>query len=115
MHFSYFCNQNNRNLVKPFGAVLRETRDIAQYCDHHDWHSIWFTEHHFGHEGFEVCPNPLMAGADIVARTKRIRIGQAANIITFRHPITLAEDIAMLDHMSNGRIEVGVGRGIYGR
>ncbi len=45
-------------------------------------------------------PNPLMMGADIAARTKSIRIGQAANIITFWNPLRAAEDIAMLDHMS---------------
>ena len=49
------------------------------------------------------------------AHTKRIRIGQAANIITFWHPLRFAEDLAMLDHMSGGRVECGVGRGIYGR
>ena len=52
---------------------------------------------------------------DLAARTERIRLGQAANIITFRNPIQLAEDLAMLDHMSGGRLEVGVGRGIYPR
>ena len=42
-------------------------------------------------------------------------IGQACNVITFWNPIRLAEDIATLDNLSNGRVEVGVGRGIYGR
>jgi alkanesulfonate monooxygenase SsuD/methylene tetrahydromethanopterin reductase-like flavin-dependent oxidoreductase (luciferase family) len=56
-----------------------------------------------------------MLGTDIAARTKQIRIGQACNVITFWNPIRLAEDIAALDHLSNGRVEVGVGRGIYGR
>ena len=53
----------------------------------------------------ESCPNPLILGTDIAARTKNIRIGQAANIITFHNPIRLAEDIATLDHLSNGRLE----------
>ena len=43
-------------------------------------------EHHFNHEGMESCPNPLVIGTDIAARTKNIRIGQAANIITFHNP-----------------------------
>ena len=42
-------------------------------------------------------------------------MGQACNVITFWNPIRLAEDIATLDNLSNGRVEVGVGRGIYGR
>jgi len=56
-----------------------------------------------------------MLGTDAAARTKNIRIGQAANIITFHNPIRLAEDIATLDQLSKGRVDVGVGRGIYGR
>jgi len=115
MQFGYFMNQNNKGLAKPFHQVMDETRAAAQYMDRNDWHSIWFTEHHFGHEGYEVCPNPLMMSCDIAARTERLRIGQAANIITFWHPLRVAEDIAMLDHMSGGRTEVAVGRGIYGR
>ena len=115
MDFGYFLNQNNLGLAKSFDRVIAEGRDIAQYCDRTGWHSIWNTEHHFGHEGLEVCPNPVMMSTDLAARTERIRIGQAANIVTFRHPIQLAEDLAMLDHMSAGRLEVGVGRGVYPR
>ena len=39
---------------------LEEVRDIATYCDQNNWESIWFTEHHFSHEGMEICHNPLM-------------------------------------------------------
>ena len=80
-----------------------------------NWNSIWYTEHHFNHEGMESCANPLMMGTDAAARTKQIRIGQACNVITFHNPIRLAEDIATLDQLSKGRVEVGIGRGIYGR
>jgi len=114
MKIGYFCNTTNWK-KKPYIKILDNARDIANYCDKNNWNSIWFTEHHFNHEGMESCPNPLMMGTDIAARTKNIRIGQAANIITFHNPIRLAEDIATLDHLSNGRLEVGVGRGVYGR
>ena len=114
MKIGYFCNTTNWK-KKPYTEILDNARDIANYCDKNNWNSIWFTEHHFNHEGMESCPNPLMLGTDIAARTKNIRIGQAANIITFHNPIRLAEDIATLDHLSNGRLEIGIGRGIYGR
>ena len=114
MKIGYFCNTTNWK-KKPYTEILNNARDIAVYCDKNNWNSIWFTEHHFNHEGMESCPNPLMLGTDIAARTKNIRIGQAANIITFHNPIRLAEDIATLDHLSNGRLEIGIGRGIYGR
>ena len=114
MKFGYFCNTTNWN-KKPYTEILDNARDITTYCDQNNWNSIWFTEHHFNHEGMESCTNPLMMGTDAAARTKNIRIGQAANIITFHNPIRLAEDIATLDQLSKGRVEVGVGRGIYGR
>ena len=114
MKFGYFCNTTNWN-KKPYIKILDEARDISVYCDKNNWNSVWFTEHHFNHEGMESCPNPLVIGTDIAARTKNIRIGQAANIITFHNPIRLAEDIATLDQLSKGRVEIGVGRGIYGR
>ena len=63
----------------------------------------------------ESCTNPLMMCTDAAARTKNIRLGQACNVITFHNPIRLAEDIATLDQMSKGRVEVGIGRGVYGR
>ena len=114
MKFGYFCNTTNWN-KKPYLQVLEEAREITRYCDENNWNSIWYTEHHFNHEGMETCPNPLLMSADAAARTKQIRIGQACNVITFHNPIRMAEDIAMLDQMSNGRIEFGIGRGIYGR
>lgn len=115
MRFGYFLNQNNLGNAKPFHQVVDEGRQIARYCDRNGWHSIWTTEHHYGHEGLEVCANPALMGVDLAAHTEQIRIGQAANIITFRHPVQLAEDLAMLDHMSGGRLEVGIGRGVYPR
>jgi len=114
MKIGYFCNITNWK-KKPYKQILDEARDIAVYCDKKNWNSIWFTEHHFNHEGMEACPNPLMMCTDIAARTKQIRLGQACNVITFWNPIRLAEDIAVLDHLSKGRVEVGIGRGVYGR
>jgi len=114
MKIGYFCNITNWK-KKPYTEILNNAQDIAIYCDENNWNSIWFTEHHFNHEGMESTPNPLMICTDIAARTKQIRLGQACNVITFWNPIRLAEDIAVLDHLSKGRVEVGIGRGVYGR
>ncbi|MDC2992196.1 LLM class flavin-dependent oxidoreductase [Pelagibacteraceae bacterium] len=114
MKFGYFCNTTNWK-HKPYNQLLDEAREISVFCDENNWDSIWFTEHHFNHEGMESCTNPLMMGTDIAARTKKIKIGQACNVITFHNPIRLAEDIAFLDQLSEGRVEVGIGRGVYGR
>ena len=76
----------------------------------------WFqTEHHFQVEGAEMSPNPLASEMAIAANTRRIRLGQAANIITWHHPVRIAEMTAMLDVVSGGRVEVGVGRGYQPR
>ena len=114
MKIGYFCNITNWE-KKTYTEILDNARDIAIYCDKNSWNSIWFTEHHFNHEGMESTPNPLMICTDVAARTKQIRLGQACNVITFWNPIRLAEDIAALDHLSKGRVEVGIGRGVYGR
>ncbi len=76
----------------------------------------WFqTEHHFQPEGAEFSPNPLLSEMAIAACTKRIRLGQAANIITWHHPVRFAEQVAMLDIVSGGRVECGIGRGYQPR
>ena len=74
MKFGYFCNTTNWK-HKPFNQLLEEAREISVFCDENNWDSIWFTEHHFNHEGMESCTNPLMMGTDIAARTKKIKIG----------------------------------------
>ncbi|MCM3791036.1 LLM class flavin-dependent oxidoreductase [Domibacillus indicus] len=115
MKFGIFANLAGPGRIEDYATVLDEAREQAVYCDENGYDSIWYTEHHFGHEGNELITNPILMGADIAARTKNIRIGQAANVATFWHPLRLAEDIAMLDQLSKGRVEVGLARGLYGR
>ena len=59
--------------------------------------AMWLGEHHFGPHGIGDLPNPILPGADLAARTSRIRIGQMANIAPWWHPIRLAEDLAILE------------------
>src|SRR5262249_7374811 len=74
----------------------------------------WFmTEHHFMPEGPEFSPSPLLVETAIAAHTKRIRLGQMANILPWWHPIRVAEQAAMLDVLSGGRAAGGTGRGRY--
>ena len=70
---------------------------------------IWLTEHHFIEYGIAVDPALLAAAAAM--RTRRVRIGLAAAILPFHHPIRLAEQLAMVDILSGGRLDVGIGRG----
>lgn len=73
------------------------------------------TEHHFQPEGAEFSPNPILVETAIAAQTRRIRLGQATNILTQWHPVRVAELGAMLDVISGGRLEFGVGRGYQPR
>ncbi|RSS32076.1 LLM class flavin-dependent oxidoreductase, partial [Streptomyces sp. WAC05858] len=115
MRFSIFHNLGAPGRLGEYADVMAEAREFAVTADRAGFWSTWYTEHHFGHEAIEITPNPVLMGADIAARTTDIRIGQAASIATFWHPLRLAEDIAMLDQLSGGRVEVGLGRGLYGR
>ena len=92
---------------------LDNLRQQAVLAEELGFEAIWLGEHHFTPLGVGDLPNPVLLGADLAARTSRIRIGQMANIATWWHPIRLAEDLAMLDNMSGGRLEVGFGRGIW--
>jgi alkanesulfonate monooxygenase SsuD/methylene tetrahydromethanopterin reductase-like flavin-dependent oxidoreductase (luciferase family) len=77
--------------------------------------SFWLTEHHFQPEGAEMSPNPLFTQMAIAAQTKKIRLGQCANIVVWHHPVRIAEQIAQLDVISGGRVECGMGRGYQPR
>ena len=94
-------------------GFLDNLRQQTVLAEELGFEAIWLGEHHFTPFGVGDLPNPILLGADLAARTSRIRIGQMANIATWWHPIRLAEDLAMLDNMSGGRLEVGFGRGIW--
>ena len=111
MRFSIFHNFDAIGRWHEYQKVLQEVVEIAQFAEQAGFWSVWYAEQHFRLEGNEATPNPVLQSAWTAAHTSRIRIGQAANIITQWHPIRLAEDLAVLDHMSGGRLEVGIGRG----
>ncbi len=76
---------------------------------------LWPVEHHFQPEGAEFSPNPMLMEMAVAAQTSRIRLGQYANILTWWHPLRIAEQAAMLDVVSGGRVEFGLGRGYQPR
>ena len=98
--------------ANPAAGFLDNLRQQTVLAEELGFEAIWLGEHHFTPFGVGDLPNPILLGADLAARTSRIRIGQMANIATWWHPIRLAEDLAILDNMSGGRLEVGFGRGI---
>ena len=93
-------------------GVLDNLRQQTILAEELGFETMWPGEHHFGPYGVGDLPNPILLGADLAARTSKIRIGQMANIAPWWHPIRLAEDLAILDNMTLGRVDVGFGRGI---
>ena len=71
--------------------------------------AVWLAEHHFS--GFSVCPSVHMMGVMAAARTKRLRIGTGVSLAPFYNPLRLAEEVALLDVLSGGRVNWGAGRG----
>src|SRR5436190_296466 len=112
--FGYFENLTDPTQRRPYRDLIREMRELATLLDKGGFDYIWLPEHHFSIWGRELLGNPLLTAVDLAARTKRLRIGLAAAIITHWHPLRLAEDLALLDNLTDGRLEVGVGRGNYG-
>src|SRR5881227_4052800 len=71
--------------------------------------AVWLAEHHFS--SFSVCPSVHVMGTMAAARTKRLRIGTAVSLAPFYNPLRLAEEVALLDVLSGGRVNWGAGRG----
>ncbi|MGR8950185.1 MAG: LLM class flavin-dependent oxidoreductase [Gammaproteobacteria bacterium] len=76
---------------------------------------VAFSEHHFHLEGLEVSNNPVLLGTWAAMQTSRLRIAQMGNVLPARNPILLAEDLAMLDQISVGRMAAGFARGYQSR
>ena len=70
---------------------------------------VWFTEHHFVDDGY--LPSWIPVAAAMAARTRKVRFSCDVCLLPFNHPIRLAEDLAVLDNISGGRVEIGVGMG----
>jgi alkanesulfonate monooxygenase SsuD/methylene tetrahydromethanopterin reductase-like flavin-dependent oxidoreductase (luciferase family) len=98
-----------------YDQMLREVSEQARLADALGYDSISFTEHHFHVEGFELSNNPIMLDLFIGLQTKRLRVGQLGVVLPANNPIRVAEDIAMLDHMTGGRANAGFARGYQRR
>jgi alkanesulfonate monooxygenase SsuD/methylene tetrahydromethanopterin reductase-like flavin-dependent oxidoreductase (luciferase family) len=90
-------------------------RDVAQTMDDLGYEALWTAEHHFQHEGYEVFPNLIQLSLWLATQTKRLKFGCAFNILPMWHPVRLAEDYAMADIVTDGRVIMGVGRGYHTR
>ena len=88
---------------------LEHQLEQMEYAEELGFDSVWLAEHHFSEYG--MMSDALLLAAHVAARTRRVRIGIAVSVLPFHNPIRLAEQIAAVDHLSNGRLDQGVGRG----
>src|SRR5713226_3208358 len=88
----------------------RDTLEQSVHAEALGFESVWPVEQHFNAD-LSITPAPLLLLAAVAERTKALRLGIAIVLLPLSHPIRVAEEIATLDVLSNGRVEFGVGRG----
>ena len=93
----------------PLETVYERALQRIEIMDQTGYDAVWLAEHHF--HRFSVCPSVHMMGTHVAARTQRLRIGTAVTLAPFYHPLRIAEEIALLDVLSGGRVNWGAGRG----
>ena len=101
----------NEKLIEAYGNA----ENLAKHMDELGYYCMWTAEHHFQREGYEVFPNLILQGVHLAGITKQLKFGSGFNVVPNWHPIRLAEDYAMADIMTKGRLIFGVGRGYQSR
>ena len=105
VRFGYgFDFRNPQQWQRPWADLYAEHLEFIALTEELGFRSVWLSEHHGMEDGY--LPSPLMIGAAVAARTKRLRIAQGIGLAPLYHPVRLAEDIAVLDILSNGRAEL---------
>jgi alkanesulfonate monooxygenase SsuD/methylene tetrahydromethanopterin reductase-like flavin-dependent oxidoreductase (luciferase family) len=107
MQFGIF-DQNDRGPT-PLGEQYENRLKLIEFYDSCGFRAYHMSEHHS--TPLNLTPSPSVFLAAAAQRTRRLRLGALVYILPAHHPLRLAEEICMLDHLSGGRIEIGVGRG----
>jgi luciferase family oxidoreductase group 1 len=95
--------------ARPSQEIYERAIDIAQAAETLGFRNIWLAEHHFSTYGYLARPAQL--ATFIAAKTTRLRVGTAVIVVPLHHPLVIAEEIATLDLLAGGRVDIGLGRG----
>ncbi|MDE8654607.1 LLM class flavin-dependent oxidoreductase [Novosphingobium album (ex Liu et al. 2023)] len=109
MKFGLFSLMSLRDNPGGIRGVLSDTRRMVRLAEEIGFDAAWFAEHHFTNNS--VSASPLAVAANMAAVTSRIRLGSAVLVLPLYHPLRLAQEIAYVDQVSDGRLVLGVGTG----
>ena len=113
MRFNLVINLERMDPDTPMQAVVGHTTEMVQMADQAGFDIVWAAEHHAIE--MTIAPGPFQLLAHFAANTDRIRLGTGVVVAPYWHPIKLAGEAALLDHLSGGRLEFGIGKGAYQR
>ena len=111
MEFSFFMHMERYDEAQSQKCLYEEYVELCEIADNGGFKTIWTGEHHG--MNFTIAPNPFITLADLARRTKNVKLGTATIVAPFWHPIKLAEEAAMTDIISGGRLQLGIARGAY--
>jgi len=110
VHVGYSVTFQNPFDARPDGEVYADELRLVQLATDLGFDSVWSVEHHF--TDYTMCPDPLQLLSWLAGRTERVLLGTGVVVLPWHDPVRVAEQIALLDNLSGGRLLLGIGRGI---
>ena len=108
MHVGYGAVLQNPNNALSDSEVYRQELRLAEMAEPLGFESIWCVEHHF--DDYTMCPDVLQFLSYMAGKTRHVKLGSGVVVLPWHDPIRVAEQVSLLDHLSNGRVILGLGR-----
>ena len=113
MDFGIFMEFGNRSGANEAGS-FQEGFELVDASEKLGLDGVWLAELHFN-PARSVLSSPIVVASSIATRTKRLRVGMAVQVLPLNNPLRIAEEVATVDHISNGRFDFGIGRSGFAR